>query len=208
MVEHVSIIDADRHEPKHASTALTNQVLKSIGSGQTNFAFVDYSELLSKPTSAGYRTTLAAFSTGNQTPSALDTPLQINFGSPQSNANVSIDASGTLTFLTAGDYAVSLILRYGRSAGGGTATLLTRYLVNNVQNLNTNTTTLPDATSVTPFSITLYVTAVINDTFKLQIMRDSSGANLGGLTSLVPALAGWNVSPSATLVVSKFTGLI
>jgi len=33
MVEHVAILDADRHEVKHASSALLNQVLHSDGSG-------------------------------------------------------------------------------------------------------------------------------------------------------------------------------
>lgn len=208
MVEHVTIVDAQRHEVKHASTAVTNQALLSNGDGTTRFAFVPYNSLAGLPTIKGYRASLSAFSTGNQNPAALDTPLQVNFGSPQSNADVSLAANGTLTFNTTGDYSVTLLIRQGRSAGGGSAVLLSRFLVNDIQGLNTNTAVLPDATSITPFSVTLFITATAGDTFKLQIMRDSSGANLGGLTALVPTLVGWNVSPSATLVVSKYMGAL
>lgn len=208
MVEHVSIVDAQRHEPKHASTAANRQVCMSKGDGTTEFAFVSYNNLVGIPTVRGYATSLAAFSTGNQNPSALDVPLQVNFGSPQSNADVSLAANGTITFNTAGDYALTLIIRQGRTAGGGSAVLLSRFLINDVQGLNTNTAVLPDATSITPFAVTLFFTVNATNTFKLQIMRDSSGANLGGLTSLVPVLGGWNVSPSASIVVSKYRGVV
>lgn len=208
MVEHVAIADADRHEPKHASTAVSKQVLMSAGAGTTQFAFVDYADLLNTPTPQGYKQVLAAFSAGNQNPAGLDTPLQVNFGSPQANTYVTLDAPGTLTFLQDGDYAVTLLVRFGRTALGGNAVILTRFLVNDVQGLNTNSISLPDANSITPFSVNLFVSVLAGSTFKLQIMRDSSGVNVGGLTALVPVLAGWNVSPSATIVVSKYEGSV
>lgn len=208
MVEHVSIADEDRHEPKHASTAITKQVLMSNGDGTTEFAFVDYADVINTPTPQGYKQVMAAFSAGNQNPAALDTPLQVNFGSPQANADVSLAANGTLTFNTDGDYSVTLLVRFGRTALGGNAVILTRFLVNDVQGLNTNSISLPDANSITPFSVNLFVSALAGDTFKLQIMRDSSGVNVGGLTALVPVLAGWNISPSATIVVSKYVGSV
>ncbi len=49
MAEHVDIIDGERHEPKGASTASANQVMKSTGNGATNFAFVNYSEIVGVP---------------------------------------------------------------------------------------------------------------------------------------------------------------
>lgn len=208
MVEHVAIADEDRHEPKHASTAVAKQVCTSIGGGATEFAFVNYDDIVGTPTPQGYKSVLAAFSAGNQTPSALDTPLQVNFGSPQATTDVNLAANGTITFNTDGDYAITLLVRFGRTALGGNAVILSRYLVNDVQGLNTNAISLPDANSITPFSVNLFVTAIAGDTFKLQIMRDSSGVNVGGLTALVPTLAGWNVSPSATIVVSKYVGSV
>lgn len=208
MVEHVAIADAERHEPKHASTAVAKQVCTSIGSGATEFAFVNYADIIDTPTPQGYRQSFVAFSAGNQNPAGLDTPLQVNFGSPQISTDVTLAANGTVTFNTDGDYAVTLLVRFGRTALGGNAIILTRFLVNDVQGLNTNSISLPDASSITPFSVTLFLSVIAGTTLKLQIMRDSSGVNVGGLTALVPTLAGWNVSPSATIVVSKYIGSV
>lgn len=207
MVEHVNIADADRHEPRGASTAGLNQVLHADGDGTTTWKFVDWDDVANKPGTGGYETVLSAFSSSNQNPVALDTPIQVNFGSPQSNTYVSLGSNGTLTFNESGNYVVTLFLRFGRTAGVGNSILLTRFLINDVQGLNSNAASLPDANSVTPFSATLTLGQMdAGDTFKLQLMRDSSGINNGGLTSIVPALAGWNVAPSATIVVARFVG--
>lgn len=206
MVEHVAILDADRHEPKHASTAANNQVLHANGDGTTQFKFVSYSNLVGVPSIKGYQNVLSAFSSGNQAPAAVDTPLQVSFGSPQSNAAVTLAADGTLTFNQSGDFAVTLFLRFGRTAGGGNAIVLTRFLVNDIQGLNTSAINMPDANSIVPFSTTLFVTVTAGTTFKLQIMRDSTGANQGGLNAFVPTLVGWNIAPSSTVVVQKYLG--
>lgn len=52
MAEHSKIADAERHEPKGASTATSNHVLKSNGDGTTTFGAVDYSELTGSPVAA------------------------------------------------------------------------------------------------------------------------------------------------------------
>lgn len=207
MVEHVNIMDGDRHEPRGASTAIEGQVLKSAGLGKTKFERIKYSELLEKPTVGGYVTTFQAYSSANQLPTALNTPLQVNFGSPQASTDVSLAANGTITFNTAGNYAVTLFLRFGKD-GGGTSTLISRFLVNGVQGLNSNAVTLVGAdASLTPFSTTLGLVVVAGTTLQLQVVRDGSGANSGGLYSMSPTTAGWNIVPSATVVVSKFVGI-
>ena len=48
-IEHASIADADRHEPKGASTAATGQTIISDGAGGTSFGNLDYSDLASAP---------------------------------------------------------------------------------------------------------------------------------------------------------------
>lgn len=52
MAEHSEIADAERHEPKGASTAQDNTVLKSNGDGTTTFEAVAYSELTGAPVAA------------------------------------------------------------------------------------------------------------------------------------------------------------
>ncbi|MND20266.1 hypothetical protein D3C87_989700 [compost metagenome] len=209
MVEHVNIIDSDRHEPKHASTALANQALVSNGNGTTSFKFYSYDDLINKPTFVGYQQVLSGFSTAaSQSPAALDTPLQIEFGAGSATPSATLASNGTLTFNIAGDYIITLFLRFGRTAGAGTSITLNRFLINGVQGLNSNAVKLPDQDSVIPFSTSLNVSATAGMTFQLQIMRDSAGNNNGGLFRILPTVAGWNLCPSATIVVSKFVGVV
>lgn len=209
MVEHVSIADADRHEVKHASTGVLNQALLSNGNGTTRFAFPSYDDLADKPTLVGYQQVLTGFSTAaSQAPAGLDTPLQVEFGAGVITTDATLAANGTLTFNTPGDYIITLFLRFGRTAGGGTAILLNRFLVNGVQGLNSNAVKLPDQDTVLPFSTSLNVNAAAGATFQLQIMRDSAGINNGGLFRILPTVAGWNLAPCATIVVSKYVGVL
>lgn len=207
MVEHVAIQDADRHEVKHASTAVDRQVLTSNGNGTTQFAFVDFDDLVNVPVPVGYQQVLSGFSTAaSQLPAGLDTPLQVEFGAGTATADATLSPTGTLTFNTAGDYYVTLFMRFGRTAAPGVAILLNRFLINGVQGLNSNGVKLPDAENVTPFSASLVITATAGMTFQLQILRDSGGINNGGLFRLLPTVVAWNLVPSATIVVSKFIG--
>jgi len=207
MVEHVNILDAERHEVKHASTATDRQVLTSNGDGTTEFAFVDYDDLINIPSPIGYQQVLSGFSTAAvQNPSGLDAPLQVEFGPGSVHAEATLSPDGTLTFNQAGDYYVTLFLRFGRTAGGGTAVMLNRFLINDAQGLNSNGVKMPDADTITPFSTSLVITATAGMTFKVQILRDSGGINNGGLHRLLPTVVTWNLVPSATIVVSKFVG--
>ena len=207
MVEHVNILDADRHEPKGASTAATNQVLHSDGDGTTTWKFVDYDNLVNVPADAGYQQILSGFSSAaSQAPSAVDTPLQIEFGAGSVTTDVTLASNGTLTFNTAGDYSINLFLRFGRTSGVGTAIILNRFLINDVQGLNSNAVKLNDADIIIPFSTSLIISATVGMTFKLQIARDSGGINNGGVFRVLPTALAWNLAPSATIVVSKFIG--
>lgn len=209
MVEHVAIVDAQRHEPKHASTAVNKQVCMSNGNGTTQFAFVSYLDIVNKPAQVGYQLVLTGFSTAaTQNPTAVDTPLQVEFGAGGATAAATLAPTGTLTFNQAGDYIVTLFLRFGRTSGAGGAILLNRFLINGVQGLNSNALKIADQDTVIPFSTSINLTATAGMTFQLQIMRDSAGINNGGLFRILPTVASWNLSPSATIVVSKFVGTL
>lgn len=209
MVEHVNISDADRHEVKHASTGVLNQALLSNGDGTTRFAFPSYINLTDKPVIVGYEQILSGFSSAaSQAPAVVDTPLQVEFGAGTATANATLASNGTLTFNVAGDYIVTLFLRFGRTSGAGTAILFNRFLINGVQGLNSNALKLPDQDSVIPFSTSLNIAATAGMTFKLEIMRDSAGINNGGIFRILPTAVGWNLCPSATIVVSKYVGVL
>lgn len=194
-MEHKDIPDTQRHEAKGAATATAGQVLRANGDGTTSFAFLDI---------GGYEVVANGFSTAaTQNPTAVDTPLQVEFGPTITTTNVTIASTGSITFNTTGRYAVTLFLRFGRTSGAGTAILLNRLLLNGTQLLRTNAIALTDTSATVPFSATVFINATAGDVLQLQIARDSAGINNGGLVRTVPTTLGWHHSPSASVVVSR-----
>ena len=205
-MEHKDIPDAQLHQIKGAVSASSGQVPIATGSGTTVFGFLDWTQVANKPTSSGYQAKLSAFSSVNQNPSAVDTPLQITFGSAQTTADVSVSSAGVITFNTSGNYLIDIFLRFGRSTSTGNAILLNRILKNGAQILNSNGVILSAATQTIPFSAAIPLTMAAGDTITMQVARDSAGTNDGGLFVVSPTIAGWNIVPSATVVVNKFVG--
>lgn len=205
-MEHKDIPDAQLHQIKGAASASSGQVPIATGSGTTVFGFLDWTQVANKPTSSGYQAKLSAFSSVNQNPSAVDTPLQITLGSAQTTDDVSISAAGVITFNTSGNYLIDIFLRFGRSTSSGNAIILNRILKNGAQILNSNGVFLSAATQTIPFSAAIPLTMAAGDTITMEVARDSSGTNDGGLFVISPTIAGWNIVPSATVVVNKFVG--
>ena len=205
-MEHKDIPDAQLHQIKGAVSASSGQVPIATGSGTAVFGFLDWTQVANKPTSSGYQAKLSAFSSVNQNPSAVDTPLQITFGSAQTTADVSISAAGVITFNTSGNYLIDIFLRFGRSTSTGNAIILNRILKNGAQILNSNGVILSAATQTIPFSAAIPLTMAAGDTMTMEVARDSAGTDDGGLFAVSPTIAGWNIVPSATVVVNKFVG--
>lgn len=206
-MEHVVIPDAQRHEAKGASTAFAGQVCKANGDGTTSFANVLYSEISSRPTFSGYqRIFYSSSAVATQAPATLNTPIQIEFGPAFSTSEVSLSSAGLLTFSVAGQYQVTTFYRFGRTAAAGTAILFSRALINGAQTLNSNSIMMDNANTVVPFAVTLNINATAGMTLSHQLYRDNAGVNNGGLIAQSPNLAGWNTSPTATIVVDKFVG--
>ena len=205
-MEHKDIPDAQLHQIKGAASAPSGQVPIATGSGTAAFGFLDWSQVANKPTASGYESKLSSFSSVNQNPSVVDTPLQITFGSAQSTTDVSISSAGVITFNTPGNYLIDIFLRFGRSTSAGNAILLNRIIKNGAQILNSNGLILSAATQTIPFSAAIPLTMAAGDTMTMEVARDSAGTNDGGLFVVSPTIAGWNIVPSATVVVNKFVG--
>lgn len=205
-MEHKDIPDAQLHQIKGAASASSGQVPIATGSGTTTFGFLSWSQIANKPTASGYESKLSSFSSVNQNPSAVNTPLQITFGSPQTTTDVSISAAGVITFNTSGNYLIDIFLRFGRSTSTGNAIIMNRILKNGAQILNSNGMILSAATQTIPFSAAIPLTMAAGDTMTMEVARDSAGTNDGGLFVVSPTIAGWNIVPSATVVVNKFVG--
>lgn len=147
---------------------------------------------------------LRASSTVAQAPTAVDTALQLTFGAAQGTASdpVMINAAGLVTFNVAGNYAVRIKLQQGRTGSTGTSILLSRILLNGTQYGSPAAVKMenPNVIAVTESRVVLDVTA--GATFSVQIMRDSSGNNSGGVVPQAATVTAWGTSPSTLLVIS------
>lgn len=148
---------------------------------------------------------LRAASTATQAPSAVDIALQVSFGSAQGSASdpVMINAAGTVTFNTAGNYAVRIKLQNGRTGATGTSILLSRILLNGVQVGSSAAVKMTQTDATTPSESRVVVNPTAGQTLQVQIMRDSAGSNFGGVYPQTATVAAWGVAPSALLVISR-----
>lgn len=203
-MEHVDIPDGERHEPKGASSATLNEVVLSNGDGTTRFGFVDYSDLLSVPTPVGIALALYATSPlTSQKPTAVDSPIQLTFGSAQSGTYASLSSLGAVTINQSGVYHFAITLRYNRDNSTGNANIYSRLLLNGAQTLGSNAITLQNAGHITPQNISLIVSFEAGDVITAELYRDSSGTNDGGIYSSSPVLSGWALSPACSLLIHK-----
>jgi hypothetical protein len=148
---------------------------------------------------------LRAASTATQAPSALNTPLQLTFGAAQkaSTDPVMIDALGKVTFNVAGTYAIRVKLQNGRVGSSGTSVLLSRILVNGAQVGSPQAVKITASDVTTPTESRVVINATDGQTFTVEIMRDGSGTNFGGVYPLAAAVTAWGTAPSALLVISR-----
>lgn len=143
----------------------------------------------------------------SQLPTALGTALQVEFGALQSGAYLSLAANGAVTCNISGTYAFRIKLQKGRSGASGTSILLSRIVVNGAQVGVSAAAKMgsPDPIYIVESKVTLTLTA--GNVLTIQIIRDSSGENFGGLYA-VNSAAGWNIAPSALLVASRIEGVV
>lgn len=149
---------------------------------------------------------LRAASLTGQNPTAVDTPLQVTFGAAQNTSSnpVMLSAAGALTFNVAGSYAVRIKFQNARSVATGTSLLLSRLLINGTQYGSTQAVRMDNATACFVTESRVVINATAGQVLTAQIMRDSGGANFGGLLPFPPtAVTSWGTSPSALLVVSR-----
>jgi len=148
---------------------------------------------------------LRAPSTVVQAPTAVDTPLQLTFGAAQKSSAdlVMINAAGLVTFNTAGAYAVRIKLQCGRTGATGTSILLSRILLAGVQFGSAACVKITQTDATTPTDSRVVINATAGQTFAVQIMRDSTGSNFGGVYPQAATVSAWGTAPSALLVISR-----
>lgn len=139
----------------------------------------------------------------SQQPSAVDTALQVEFGALQSTTDIDLAADGSITFKTAGKYIITTFFQYGRTGASGTSILFNRFLVNGTQAGSSLGAKVDNAEVLVPWSSSIQFTASANDVVTIEIIRDSTGNNSGGLFSATPTAAGWAAAPCAKIQIYK-----
>lgn len=148
---------------------------------------------------------LRASSLVAQSPSAVDSPLQVAFGAAQGSAStpVQISAAGLVTFNQAGNYAVRVKLQCGRTGASGTSILLSRLVLGGTQLGSAACVKLTQTDATTPTDSRVVMNPTAGQTLQVQIMRDSAGSNFGGIYPQAATVTSWGTAPSALLVISR-----
>lgn len=199
-IQHIDIPDNKRHEVKGASTATLNQVLKSNGDATTSFVNPNTLPNIS------VASILEGQSFITQNPIALDTPYQVLWGSAVSNADCSIASNGVVTINTTGLYSITFNLNFGRSNNVGISKLVARLETNGTPTGFVQVCQMDTSTNISPFNGTVLRSFSTTNIITLQLLRDSTGANDGGLYTFDPVLAGWSNSPSAAIRIQRIAG--
>lgn len=200
--EHRLIPDAERHEPKGASTATAGHVLASNGDGSTSFVdplTLENIEVVS---------TLSNFNSANINPSGTDTPVVAGFSSTVSNSDITMDSSGLITVNATGLYNFNFNLNFGRSSSSGTAITVARLLINDVQFGFTQGIVQTATANTRPVRIDLFLELTAGDQLKVQVMRDSGGTNDGGLLAQAVVNSAWGDVPSYFVRASRVNGAV
>ena len=201
-IEHRFATDPEIHEPKGITTATAGNVYVANGAGSGTWQDAPFlKKVIATP--AFYS---ANFTT--QQPTGLDTPLQVALGPVQDSTQYfQVGATGTITCLIAGVYILEFYGRFSRTTTAGVASLGGRFLVNDVQQGSSVVEELDDGFFSIPFRTSKVVTLDINDEIKVEIARDSSGVDNGGLSpntvSAALQTAGWANSPSASVTITR-----
>ncbi len=151
-------------------------------------------------------TVLLAGDMTTQEPAAVDTPIQLKFGAPQTTAHWDLDALGNITCVTPGNYNFLLRVQWGRSGNMGAARLVVRFLVNGFQVGNPVYTTIDQSADVKTGTFEGSAAAEIGDVITIEFYRDSTGSDDGGVFPFVTTL-GWGTAPSAQMLITESTVL-
>lgn len=139
---------------------------------------------------------LRASSADIQAPTTTGTALTVAFGGAQKTSADPVMIS-----------AIRVKLLAGRTGASGTSILLSRVLLGGAQFGSPAATKLTSADSTIPIESRVVVNATAGQTFTVEIMRDASGSNFGGLYPQVATVTSWGVAPSALLVISRLEGV-
>lgn len=201
-VQHNAITDPYIHEPKGVSTATAGYAYLADGAGSGDWSYV-----LTEP-NFSFETVLKGTSVAtsqNPTGTGSAGAITVEFGPGQHGPSdpVMLSSGGIVTCNEAGLYFLRVALHVGRTGGAGVAKIHIRALKNGVQYNPTYSVFVESADSLHTVYITHWIKAAANDTYKIEIARDATGNNSGGLLGGGVTVSGWDVSPTAFISVGR-----
>lgn len=163
-----------------------------------NYRFSDIKSYIQSGMNVNLVPVLSAQSPVAQNPAGLDTPLQVTFGAAQGTPAdpVQLLGTGEIVFNEAGIYLFNGYANFERSGSGGNAHVVFRALINGVQVSPTKMADIDTDDVNIPYELTIPLIVSAGDVLTWEIMRDSSGADDGGLYAY-PTTGGWGSVPSA-----------
>jgi hypothetical protein len=145
---------------------------------------------------------LNAESFNDQNPAGLGVELQVEFGAAQTTPTFDLAADGSMTCLETDEYEIALTFVVGRDQQGGDAQIYIRMLVNGVQLGSSRHAIIDTARIEIPIEFNIQPELDAGDIVTFEIIRDTDGADSGGLTAGNPAV-NWNPSPSAFIQITR-----
>lgn len=144
-------------------------------------------------------------SADSQEPVGLDIPLKVEFGVAQKSASdpVMLAADGTVTWNQAGRYTIRIAIIYGRLGSVGASDLRFRDVLNGSLSGEPSAALLDNADVALPFGITFNINRSAGDSEHLEIMRDSSGEDAGGLFRRDTILDGFEDASCAVIAITR-----
>lgn len=200
MVAHSTLTGADLHEVKGAAAASAQTVLIADGLGSAQFG------LPTTLTNLQFSSVITASRSVDILPAVLDVPIAAPFDANVSNVDMSINTAGTVTINTSGVYHTTFNLNFGRTSGAGTAVVAARLLLNSAQFGFTQAMTMDDQLNARPSQFNIIRAYTAGDVLQVQVMRDSSGINNGGLIAIPITPGTWTDGPSYWFRGAKLVG--
>lgn len=150
-----------------------------------------------------FTTSIVAYDFTQQTPTGLDTPYQIKFGTAQTQTDFDLSAAGAFTCNVSGVYKLSVIAQATRSGTSGTVWLYFRALVNGAQVGASLLVKIGSLNDDQPILIYPSIPLSATDVLTFEFIRGSEGVNEGFLEAATPAIGGWADVPSASIAIEK-----
>ena len=148
---------------------------------------------------------LYSFSTAlSQEPSGLDSPIKVEFGTPQySNGDIILHPDGDIECVTPGLYLTLVDLEIGRTSNNGEALIFGRNTRNGVQVGQSKFASIDAVKFNLPFQFTVPSRLSVGDVSTVEIYRDSQGVDDGGLYLRDTSLVNWNDTATAQITIWK-----